>query len=148
MATQHGTWKVDIMGCCGKSAGRILNKAINIGHGYANLATGRKCAQTDLRIMICQQCKQNTWLKMSEYADWFRRNGIELIKNAMEFEKTPPLLKMPQGPGRNNLFCRICKCYIPAKARVEKETCKLGKWPNPIEFDSQAKGKKQGLTKD
>jgi hypothetical protein len=27
------------------------------------------------------------------------------------------------------LWCSICKCYIPAKARVEEEDCKLGLWP-------------------
>jgi hypothetical protein len=28
------------------------------------------------------------------------------------------------------LWCSICKCYIPAKARVEEEHCPLGKWEN------------------
>jgi len=27
------------------------------------------------------------------------------------------------------LWCSICKCYIPAKARVEEEKCPLSKWP-------------------
>lgn len=26
------------------------------------------------------------------------------------------------------LWCSLCKCFIPAKARVEDETCPLGKW--------------------
>jgi len=26
------------------------------------------------------------------------------------------------------LFCSICKCFIPAKARVKEEKCPLGKW--------------------
>ena len=29
---------------------------------------------------------------------------------------------------RKRLFCGICLCYIPAKARVEDEKCQLGKW--------------------
>lgn len=27
-----------------------------------------------------------------------------------------------------SLWCKICKCYIPAKARVEEEKCPLNKW--------------------
>jgi len=26
------------------------------------------------------------------------------------------------------LWCSICKCFIPAKARIEKEKCPLEKW--------------------
>lgn len=26
------------------------------------------------------------------------------------------------------LWCKICKCFIPAKARVKEESCPLGKW--------------------
>ncbi len=26
------------------------------------------------------------------------------------------------------LFCSICKCFIPAKARVKENTCPRGKW--------------------
>ena len=26
------------------------------------------------------------------------------------------------------LWCSICKCYIPAKARVENEKCPIEKW--------------------
>jgi len=26
------------------------------------------------------------------------------------------------------IFCSICKCFIPAKARVESEKCPLNKW--------------------
>ena len=28
------------------------------------------------------------------------------------------------------LFCSICKCFVPAKARVEGAKCPLGKWEN------------------
>ncbi len=27
------------------------------------------------------------------------------------------------------LWCSICKCFIPAKARVEDEKCPKNKWP-------------------
>jgi len=26
------------------------------------------------------------------------------------------------------LFCSLCKCFIPAKARAVENTCPLGKW--------------------
>ena len=116
------------MACCG-GAKRMLTKGAAIASGYTNLALHHKATNTDARIRACWNCPESTWLTMGEYADWYRRNGIELIKNALDFEKTPPLLKMPQSPGRQNLFCRICKCYVPAKARVKEETCPLNKWP-------------------
>lgn len=28
-----------------------------------------------------------------------------------------------------SLWCSICKCFIPAKARVEAEECPKGLWP-------------------
>jgi len=28
------------------------------------------------------------------------------------------------------LWCSICKCFVPAKARVESEKCPKNKWPN------------------
>jgi hypothetical protein len=27
-----------------------------------------------------------------------------------------------------SLWCKICKCFVPAKARVKEENCPLGKW--------------------
>jgi len=29
---------------------------------------------------------------------------------------------------KKTLWCSICKCYIPAKARVKDEKCPLNKW--------------------
>ncbi len=29
---------------------------------------------------------------------------------------------------KGTLWCSICKCFIPAKARVENEKCPLDKW--------------------
>jgi hypothetical protein len=26
------------------------------------------------------------------------------------------------------LWCKICKCFVPAKARVQEEKCPLDKW--------------------
>lgn len=40
---------------------------------------------------------------------------------------------------KNSLWCSICKCFIPAKSRVEEEDCPLGKWPT-----IEKAGKNQG----
>jgi hypothetical protein len=29
---------------------------------------------------------------------------------------------------KRTLWCSICKCFVPAKARVENEKCPEGKW--------------------
>ncbi len=29
---------------------------------------------------------------------------------------------------KHALFCSICKCYVPAKARVKENTCPRGRW--------------------
>lgn len=29
-----------------------------------------------------------------------------------------------------NLFCSICACYIPAKARADENSCPKKKWPS------------------
>lgn len=65
---------------------------------------------------------------MAEYTQWLKDNGIEVLKNLHQLEVLPKLPKYELDDKRRNLFCRICKCYVPAKARIEKEHCQLGKW--------------------
>jgi len=43
---------------------------------------------------------------------------------------------------KRTLWCSICKCYIPAKARVEDEDCPLGKW----NFERSMPENKESLT--
>ena len=75
-------------------------------------------------------CDEQTWLSKTEYAGWLKDNGVEVIANFTELEKLPKLPKYERGSakGRRNLFCRLCKCFVPAKARVADEKCPLGKW--------------------
>lgn len=75
------------MPCCGKT----IEKVKNIAVGFTRYATGKKCAGTDDRIRVCQECEKNYWIKRT-------------------------------------LWCSICKCFVPAKARVEKEKCPIGLW--------------------
>lgn len=108
------------MGCCGKIR--------NIATGYTNLALGKKYKFTDNRIRICQKCEEQTWMSKTEYAAWLLSYGVDIIKNFSDLKKLPRLPKHKQIRNRRNIFCRICKCFIPAKARVEDEQCPLKKW--------------------
>jgi len=108
------------MGCCGKVK--------SIAVGSVNLATGIKYEFTDSRIRICQGCVYNTWMSAVEYSAWLLTHGIEVLANFDQLEKLPMLPKHEQSKARRRLYCRICKCYIPAKARVKHLKCPQGMW--------------------
>lgn len=107
------------MSCCGKVG--------NIIKGNVRLAIGIKYEFTDDRIRICQKCEFNTWLKRAEYAKWLLSHGIEVLTNISDLTVLPELPKGEYIKGEQ-LFCRKCKCLIPAKARVESEKCPENKW--------------------
>ena len=112
------------MGCCGKA----VRKARNIVTGYTNYARGVKYKFTDSRVRECHGCDEQTWMSKAEYAAWLARHGIKVIANFTQLEKLPKLPKYEYGPKRKNLYCRLCKCFIPVKASKEEEECLLGKW--------------------
>ncbi len=126
------------MTCCGKSRA-VLHKGKNIAAGFANLAAGKKYEFTDGRIRTCWTCEMQTWLSGSEYTKWLLVHGVKVIANFTELEKLPMLPKYDQSPKRRNLYCRLCKCFVPAKARVTEEKCPLDKWDNR----ETANGRKQ-----
>ncbi len=50
-----------------------------------------------------------------------------------KYEFTDDRVRICQACDRNKwwfkfLFCRECKCYIPAMARCKEKKCNLGKW--------------------
>jgi len=108
------------MGCCGK--------VFNLLAGWANIASGRMCASAGSRMKKCRDCDTATWMGTKEYLKWIANRGVAVLTNLSQLETLEPLPKYQQDTKRRNLFCRICKCYIPAKARVEKETCPKGLW--------------------
>lgn len=117
------------MTCCGKT-----KKLINIGKGYVNYTLDRlfdlpkeKKELAERKIKRCQLCPYHTWLKKSEYLKYLKELGIEVIKNFDQLEKLPPLPKKKNHLG-TRLFCTICKCWIPAKAYSEDETCPKDLW--------------------
>lgn len=119
------------MGCCG---GKI--KAVtgivrgNVGHiadKFFKLPI-KKCPDTDHRTRICQQCEKSTWMTFAEFLDWLKKHGIKkVIQHIDELETLPELPKQEYKKG-TKLFCMICKCFIPAKARDKKNICELNKW--------------------
>ena len=118
------------MGCCGK----FIRKGFEIVNGNVlyfadkNFNLPReKYKYADGRIAICRDCEKQTWLTRREYFGWLKDNGIDVLKNIDQLEKLPDLPAGDRGQGRN-LFCKICKCFIPAKAYVEDEKCPLDKW--------------------
>jgi hypothetical protein len=98
------------VGCCGK-AKKIINKGKNIAKGYTALATGKKYEFTDGRIRICRKCEDNTWMTRLEYAAWLLKNGIKVLTNFDDLTRLPKLPKQNTG---KNIYCRLCKCDIPA----------------------------------
>jgi hypothetical protein len=114
------------MTCCGKSK-QITGKAKNIVKGLTALARGKKYEFTDGRIRICRSCEFNTWLTKVEYSTWLLKHGIKVLTNFDDLTKLPML---PKKTGAKTIYCRHCKCNIPAKARVKEMKCPLDKWLN------------------
>ena len=59
--------------------------------------------------------------------------GYAALAIGKKYEFTDGRVRICQQCEKNywigrTLWCSICKCYIPAKARVEKEKCPLDKW--------------------
>ncbi len=115
------------MNCCGK-AKAVLHKGKNIVVGYANYAVGKEYEFTDSRIRTCWTCDMQTWMSGIEYDLWLLQHGIEVVTSFTQLEKLPMLPKYEQSSRRRRLYCRLCKCFIPGKARVTEEKCPLGKW--------------------
>ena len=116
------------MGCCGGTTKKTVRQIKDIVTGYANLARNKKYEFTDDRVRDCQECDEQTWLTKTEYDAWLLRNGIKVLTNFTQLEKLPKLPKHEQSNKRRRLYCRLCKCFIPAKARVKDKICPLGKW--------------------
>ena len=112
------------MTCCGKTK-QIAHKAGNIAKGYTALVTGKKYEFTDGRIRVCRKCEDCTWMTRLEYGKWLLKNGIKVITNFTDLESLPKLPKQYTG---KNIYCRICKCDIPAKASVKEMKCPKDKW--------------------
>ena len=59
--------------------------------------------------------------------------GFTALAMGTKYEFTDSRVRTCQKCDKNywlarQLFCSICKCFIPAKARVKDEKCPLDKW--------------------
>lgn len=129
------------MGCCGKAkdyTGKAARIAKNTAGHAIEKTTGIKVAKSphyEPRKQTCRDCKFSTWMKKWEYDAWLLKHGIEVLRNFTQLEKLPPLPKQDTG---KNLYCTICKCFVPGKARTDKEIedmedyekCPKGFWKN------------------
>lgn len=106
------------MSCCGKT-----KKLKSIVQGYARGQTPESCR----RIKVCHTCDNKTWLSKKDIWEYFKTQKLDVIKKLDELEQLPKLPKKEKSKTNRFLFCRICKCYIPAKAKSD-EKCPLNKW--------------------
>jgi hypothetical protein len=59
--------------------------------------------------------------------------GFTNLARGVKYEWTDGRIEVCRGCDKNywigrTLWCSICKCCIPAKARVAEEKCPLNKW--------------------
>jgi hypothetical protein len=121
------------MGCCGKHRGK-LDTLKTIASGYARktlhdlfLVKGKVSEQADERMAICKTCEYQTWLKKADYLTWLALHGIEVLEHLDSLSTLPMLDKHDYEQGRS-MFCRVCKCWIPAKTYSSDSQCPKQKW--------------------
>lgn len=71
--------------------------------------------------------------KIKNIAKGYTRLATDTVGITEKYEFTDDRVRICQKCDKNywvgkTLWCSICKCFIPAKARVKDEKCKLGKW--------------------
>lgn len=121
------------MGCCGGHSGKV--RAVGkIVSGHANrlfdqvfMVRGKRYRRAEQRQAVCMACEFQTWLTKSEYLAWLAANGIEVLTHIDDLTRLPMLDKHGFARGRS-LFCRLCKCWIPAKAYSKDSQCPQDKW--------------------
>lgn len=116
------------MGCCGE-----IKKVASVTKGYVTFVAdwfglpAKKHPDYLLRLHTCRNCDANTWMTPSGYLTWIKDHGLEVVSNLDDLTRLPDLPKEEYSEGRK-LFCRKCKCFLPAKTMAENEHCPIGKW--------------------
>jgi len=123
------------MSCCGKIVvlSNIAEGSLKTLASNMMILPKNKYKFSDTRLDICRKCENHTWLTWYEYWQWVKEHGrIEKffrdIDNLIEW----PLLPKNTYKKKTRLFCRICKCWLPARARLEGQECTLGLWKGVI----------------
>jgi hypothetical protein len=89
------------MGCCDKVP--IAELPRFMAHKARNIAVGYKnLAQGKINALV-----------------------VHRMRACMKCDKLQFFIR---GKTKRIPYCKICKCYIPAKARVEEERCPEKKW--------------------
>jgi hypothetical protein len=118
------------MACCTKTIERIASGMFLAGIDKLMRLPDAANGLANVRLVKCRRCKESTWLSINQYIWFLDINGItNVIKNLNDLSVLPPLPKQNYKPGAK-LFCAVCKCWLPAKARVKDEKCPLNKWVN------------------
>ena len=136
------------MSCCGKKIidtlaesqpakkKRNTDKIKRIVAGNWNLVLRQlkevpdeKSDQYHARLGLCRACQFHTWLTWHEFYRYINDKGglIKFMKEIASLESWPLLPKQAYAPKRK-LFCRVCKCFLMAKAASEDEACPHNKW--------------------
>lgn len=71
--------------------------------------------------------------KIKNIAKGYTRLATDKIRLTEKYEFTDSRVRICQKCGKRYwigraLWCSLCKCLVPAKARVKDEHCELGKW--------------------
>lgn len=77
--------------------------------------------------------------KIKNIAKGYTRLATDTIRVTEKYEFTDSRVRICQKCDERywigrTLWCSLCKCFVPAKARVKDEHCKLGKWENGKEL--------------
>ena len=123
-----------LMGCCGGKTRLGTMRDIAQGNVRAILSRvirlpRQTCEYADDRIRVCQACEHGTWLTGAEWVAWAKEMGIKNVfahLNDLTGMKALPVNRITKRGAL--LFCSLCKCYIPAKAFVQRQQCPIGKW--------------------
>ena len=102
------------------------------------------------RLERCLGCGQLTWMTVGEYAGFLMANAVDVVKEFGELEKLPNMTRFEKHDGAG-MYCRRCKCYLPAKARVKDMECPMGRWigikvleENKVPTEKENKGENNG----
>jgi hypothetical protein len=121
------------VGCCGKIAKVARIAEGNFLHlmNKMQMLPEKTCAGSNARLDECRRCDNQTWLTWDEFWEWVDENGgkKKFFAEIDGLETWPLLPDNKYKPGLK-LFCRICKCWLPAKSYVKEEMCPLAKWPD------------------
>lgn len=116
------------MACCAKTIKHVASGMILAGVDKLMQLPDTADGLANVRLVKCRSCKESTWLSLNQYIWFLNSNGIvNVIKNLDDLAVLPLLPKQKYKHGAK-LFCAVCKCWLPAKARVKDEKCPMGYW--------------------